>query len=113
MRLINADELKKKLIPIRLYDGVYCKAITEKDIDNAPTVEQELYITGEDYNLYIKGYEQAREDFERPQGQWVNGKDSCAYLLFCSECGMSAQKNTEYPYSFCPFCGADMRGKEE
>ena len=37
--LISREALKKKLTPIKLYGGVYCKAITEKDIDNAPTVE--------------------------------------------------------------------------
>lgn len=37
--LISREALKKKLTPIKLYGGVYCKVITEKDIDDAPTVE--------------------------------------------------------------------------
>lgn len=39
IRLIDANALKKKLTPIKLYEGVYCKVITEKDIDYAPTVK--------------------------------------------------------------------------
>ena len=39
--LISRSALKEKLTPIKLYGGVYCKAITEKDIDDAPTIEPE------------------------------------------------------------------------
>lgn len=35
--LISRSKLKEKLTPIKLFGGAYCKAITEKDIDNAPT----------------------------------------------------------------------------
>ena len=35
--LIDREALKKKLTPIKLFGGAYCKVITEKDIDNAPT----------------------------------------------------------------------------
>lgn len=44
-RLIDADALKKELTPIKLYDGAYCKVITEKDIDNAPTIMTNEYIS--------------------------------------------------------------------
>ena len=32
----------------------------------------------------------------------------------CSKCGGEPYySNTIYNYKFCPYCGADMRGKEE
>ena len=68
-----------------------CKINDFEDlIDDAPTVEQEVYITGEDYNLYMRGYNQARKDFERPRGmeEVIGG-------------------------NFCWNCGAYMKGKEE
>ena len=78
-------------------------------INNAPTVEQGVYMTGEDCDLYMKGYNQARKDF-RPQGQWIfrNGV-TCGGYYKCSNCGEveRAEKN------FCPNCGADMKGGAE
>ena len=42
---------------------------------------------------------------ERTRGEWFDvGSMSCR----CSNCGCKANKE----YSFCPNCGADMRGKK-
>ena len=43
---------------------------------------------------------------ERKKGEWYDrGSLSCR----CSNCGCKANKE----YSFCPNCGADMRGRED
>lgn len=41
---------------------------------------------------------------ERPKGEWK--LDSVG--VYCSECKL----HPDYSTNFCPFCGADMRGKE-
>lgn len=43
---------------------------------------------------------------ERKRGEWFDrGSLSCR----CSNCGCKSTKE----YSFCPNCGADMRGRED
>lgn len=70
MRLIDADELKKKA---KMIDWLCNKQVVSvKDIDNAPTVEQEVYITGTDYDFYIRGYKEGRKDFKHPRSDCEN-----------------------------------------
>lgn len=57
-------------------------------------------------NGYKKGYEDAKKEFERPQGEWIEDSGNIA----CSHC------HTIWLYfrtDFCPHCGADMRVKNE
>ena len=86
-----------------------------KIINSAPTVEpNEVYMTGEDYNLYMEGYKSGlsdgRKDAERPKGEWkVYGKQGGIPITdYCTNCKyeMMWYKNK---YNFCPNCGADMR----
>ena len=46
---------------------------------------------------------------ERKKGKWING--------YCSECGKHApfwaMASTYYKSSYCPNCGADMRGEQD
>ena len=42
---------------------------------------------------------------ERPKGRWKHGN--------CTECGLYVGETTCRHYSYCPNCGADMRGEEE
>ena len=120
MRLIDADELKQAYFTAIEKSSIGEVSIVDI-IDNAPTVEQEVYITGEDYNLYMRGYNQARKDFERPQGEWIDKHiTSCGKILQwranvleqkCSVCGRYSLKWVEtIPSNYCQNCGADMRG---
>ena len=46
---------------------------------------------------------------KQKRGKWING--------YCSECGKHApfwaMASTYYKSSFCPNCGADMRGEQD
>lgn len=72
----------------------------------------EIYITGEDYNLYMEGYKDAKKDFEPKRGEWVLMYCSCGDRYYtCSICNRAievenGQSLKDYP--FC-HCGADMR----
>ena len=110
--LISREDLKKKLTPIKLYDGVYCKAITEKDIDNAPTIPQtqiSVFTEGGDKEELEQELQRVLDEI-RPKGKWED--HSCSFY-FCSNCGMGNNNAGGHKTRFCPNCGADMRGKEE
>lgn len=113
--LISRKALKEELkqyFTDGVLDGVSARLAFNQilhDIDNTPTVEPEVYMTGKDYNLYLEGYKQGRKDFGRPQGKWVEKQitpASCTYV--CSKCGTEEVILS----NFCRDCGADMRGKE-
>ena len=65
---------------------------------------------------YEKGYEKAKKELERPQGEWkVNNYGEhicpiCGHYALYDEC----QDNDYYEAqsNFCPECGADLRGKQ-
>lgn len=92
MRLIDADDLKEKSIIIS--DGpIYREVIPISAIDNAPTVPNE----------YMRGYEAAKREYKKPQGEWkLHGM-----IYYCSECGHECGESGD---NFCGNCGADMRG---
>ena len=125
--LISRSDLKEKLAKCG-YDIVDFGGLFFI-IDNAPTVcgnnpkwcescvskgkcastRPKPEITDEDIQNAIKqgfndGYEMAKAKYERPQGEWIEkGK----YQFECNQCHYDdiAIKST-----FCPNCGADMRG---
>ena len=49
---------------------------------------------------------------ERPQGEWIFGSTLGHGWMKCSNCCVS-QSGQTLCWSFCPNCGADMRGKNE
>lgn len=132
MRSIDADELKEAIntsdkfacLPdTRLVPFYDMPPYAEKDyvpyvrledivkaIDNAQTVEQEVYMNGKDYNLYLEGYKQGKKDFERPQAKWIEKEETPASVsYYCSNCKMEGVPVTP----FCPWCGAEMHEEEE
>ena len=121
MRLLDADALEKTITeefygisatgfirfmrdktPVEVYNRV-------RDlIDNAPTIKT---FTLEDIEeQYRKGLEKGLSEWEteRPTGKWIYHK-GLSESRECSVCGVwldwSLVRN-----SFCPNCGADMRG---
>ena len=97
MRLIDADELKLKIVE----EGQQSKRYKVGDfwelnrdeiwraIDDLPTIE------------------------ERKTGKWNTDKESPEYAT-CSVCGHCDWDCTESKYfNYCPNCGADMRGEQD
>lgn len=97
MRLIDADELKKKLYKDTTgwSHGEHPMVIEADDIDDAPTVDAEPvkhahWIHHHDVEHY--------------------GKSDGAYWR-CSSCGRILKDSNWF--SYCPMCGARMDGKIE
>lgn len=119
MRLIDADKLLEAIdnqdnwlgqmelahmANINIYSLINSmptvEAYTEDDVKNAIKEGHEV------------GYEMARAKFERPTGEWItlNGDKVCP---FCRT-GTSHNTNASISFfQFCPYCGADMRVKNE
>ena len=49
---------------------------------------------------------------DRPQGEWVDVHANYKYVRACSECGWQHDV-VHYGDSFCPHCGAKMKGAED
>ena len=74
----------------------------------------------DDYSQgYKDGYKQAildgKTQFKRPQGEWYY---SCDKGWECNQChktvkDMPIDDDKKATYSFCPNCGADMRGEDD
>lgn len=74
----------------------------------------EIYITGEDYNLYMEGYKAGKKDFEPKPGEWINHRNDYGHnIADCSECGKTMQWHDEDEDGiprYCWYCGAKMGG---
>lgn len=129
MRLIDADELKKKIeIEYNNNVGSYCDGLlgAEELIDNAPTVEPtfkpiaEVKFDKEQLQEIVdKAKAEVLASVEIPQGEWKI-TEAYPHKVYCGECYKTyAQENWEVwkdgslPRNFCPNCGADMRNGEE
>ena len=110
MRLIDADALEVELHnffdgkiidePAYILRDVFCY------IDGAPTIAK-CGKTSDGLPLM--------DLRPRPQGEWVTTKvDTDLDDTICSICGKSCEdiEGTPHKTSFCPNCGADMRGVE-
>lgn len=71
----------------------------------------EVYMTGEDYNLYMEGYKAGKKDFAPKQGEWINDFDRFS----CPFCKMSIDNEVHYLYpegygfNYCPNCGKKLK----
>lgn len=91
MRLIDADELRKKFYNYTTESGIQVSLdrYAVSCIDNAPTVDA----------------------VERKKGEWIFEPKDAIELMFtkpkCSNCGYESADGG----NFCSNCGADMRGE--
>lgn len=85
----------------------------EEIINNAPTVEQECYISGAQWDQFMKEY-------KRPHGEWIELETNPPNFLghrfyICSKCNREIDVMTpdesldDYPYCHC---GAKMEGEK-
>lgn len=109
MRLIDADELKKKLRLVQDFIENYENILNAvfNLINNAPTVEPEITEKQAIDKLHETGWivRHDMEMTERPQGEWIFVSRHCWKCPYCQEL-------TNEGKNFCPNCGADMRGEK-
>ena len=119
MRLIDADEVVKFYTNM----GEECMELTVKNVHlggkTAMTREEAIVAVKEVAGMSLpwndRHYEalqmaiKALEEPKRKKGKWING--------VCDQCGSHApywaMATTYYRSSFCPNCGADMRGEQD
>ncbi len=112
--LISREALKKefeKVYPLSTNEmGVVVNKRIYDIIDNAPSVYDNPYSDGRE-DGYIEGYEEAKRESERPQGEWIEGKNGS---IKCNQCGCEIVysyligNKPDFP-KFCCDCGAKMR----
>lgn len=83
-----------------------------------------VYMTEEDYNLFLEGYKSGLGDYkqmterleqlekeQRPKGEWQTQYETVCGFKYevnnksCSNCGHT----TKFKFPYCPWCGADMQ----
>ena len=122
VRLIDANKLIKTLRELEWITDNPCDGdnVLEDIIDNAPTVEpfEPDYVGAERLKARQRGYE---EGYHRgmkigktlnpkiKQGEWIFGSTLGHGWMKCSNCCVSQSGQTSC-WSYCPNCGADMRG---
>lgn len=110
--LISRSALKKEFDDKCAYECAICKYAKDfapcKLIDNAPTVEQEYYITGAQWDQFMK-------ELKRPHGEWIELETNPPNFLghrfyICSKCNREIDVMTpdesldDYPYCHCGAC---------
>jgi rubrerythrin len=66
-----------------------------------------------DREQYQKGYADAKRDYARPHGEWIEESSETGALgikytwVKCNQCGWNS--SLVIPKNYCPNCGADMR----
>ena len=95
MRLIDADELRKKFYNYTTESGIHVALdrYAVSCVDNAPTVSPDM--------AQVLAYECGKA--ERKRGMW----HYCDTMYYCDSCGSGFYEMS----AFCPNCGADMRGE--
>lgn len=96
MRLIDADELKKRTMKVRFPDAPECgefDAVGVSDIDIMPTIDPESL---------------------RPTAKWIEAPDEGADGSWeaCSRCAWESRWAAS-KYKYCPHCGARMVNADE
>ena len=115
----KSEELRAEATDLDSGEAQECLECANEHEQLAEWLEDYKRLLGE--KSYAMGYQDGLEDGLndiRPKGKWeLHGK-----TYYCSECGEEAIDLEPEPdvYSssycltdYCPYCGADMRGKEE
>jgi len=87
----------------------------KQSLNDVPTVKQEVYMTGEDYDLFMRGYKQARKDFEGNQGEWKRHDEwrNGEYVggFYHVNCPCENCYFVKWPMNYCGNCGTEMKRK--
>ena len=69
---------------------------------------QEFYANG-----YKKGYEDAKKEYARPQGEWRFTTHYARRYRVCPFCGSEKEDDRASGWYFCWHCGAHVKGEAE
>ena len=113
------EEAMKYQSPIEIIQGELETKI-ENDIMTAVQhygirVDKEELIKALQYDRhqYEQGYEDARQDYMKPNASWVGSKSSASRII-CTGCGISVDfTKIDFVLRYCPNCGAIMCRPEE
>lgn len=111
MRLIDADYIKNLPFERMIHTDFGDTAIPIEEIDNAPTVR---FIDVFNNYTYLNQYNR----YSEPElNKYISRIDNECIMLECPEC-KSRIISTAFSfavgtkgYSFCPYCGSDMRNE--
>ena len=110
--MTNEEAIKYLIAPIATStepSAEYLKQKEAYDLAIKALETGEVYMTGEDYNLYMEGYKSGlsdgRKDAERPQGEWIRISET---YFKCKDCNHL----TVIKYLYCPICGNKMVNNE-
>lgn len=105
MRLIDADVLKKYLD-----DCKYCKNCPKE----TKRIHCDLTCPFPDYcdDEWQRVIDEQPTIEERKTGKWIFGETMGHSWMKCSECCKSQDGQT-LCFTYCPNCGAEMKGAEE
>ena len=117
MRIIDADKLKAHYSwwkgGTREMTMDEAKSDFDTIIDLQPTVELkpividgEEYLTGADYNTYLKGYADGKA--EPKHGRWITLRAHTQDYAKCSACDHAIMHGEVFKWHYCPNCGARM-----
>lgn len=87
MRLIDADEVQKRIDMMGTVNGILC-CDAHEFIDHVPTIEAEPV----------------------RHGYWEESPTGNKNFNYCSVCGGAIQKYDNETFAYCPHCGAKMDG---
>lgn len=90
----------------------YIKALPTVDAEPI-VIDGEEYLTGGDYNAYLKGYKDGRAEPVK-HGKWIVNNETKEWVtIYCDQChdGMWNRKDDPFP-NYCFNCGARMDGEE-
>lgn len=135
--LISREWLKDAFDNLCCHNCKMCRNFRNEDsfykcnlIDNAPAVNVEFELKAKNGVTYPKALDQMTFSHElsveeqqniitvymlgtnaniRPQGEWIFGSTLGHGWMKCSNCCVSQSGQTSC-WSYCPNCGADMRG---
>lgn len=96
MRLIDADELKKRAMKVRFPDAPECgefDAVGVSEIDIMPTIDPE--------SLRLTAHWENEDDFNGDPVVWFCSACKERFFLYDG----TPEKNN---YKYCPYCGARM-----